>query len=62
MKLDGLSGKQIARLSHRDVFEWVRAGKWTRVDFDKWVEELMVQSYGEGFEEAMESTEEEDEE
>jgi hypothetical protein len=51
--LNELVGHQIAHLSHRNVYEWVKHGKWSRPQFDKWVEELMVQSYGEGFEEAI---------
>jgi hypothetical protein len=35
------------------VFECVKSGKWSRIQFDRYIEELMVQSYGEGFEEAM---------
>lgn len=48
-----MSDQQIARLSHRDVYTWVRTKKWSRVQFDKWVEELMVQCYGEGMEEVL---------
>lgn len=55
-EMEKLSPKAIANLSHRDVFEWTRAGIWSRVQFDRWVEELMVQTYGEGLEEGLEAT------
>jgi hypothetical protein len=55
-----MSDKEIANLSHRDVFAWVRTKKWSRVQFDKWVEELMVQCYGEGMEEVLENRQDED--
>jgi len=52
-EFNSLTPAQIAHLDHRMVFEWVKSGKWSRVQFDRYIEELMVQSYGEGFEEAM---------
>jgi hypothetical protein len=59
--LDKLTPKQIAALPHSKVFEVVRAGKWTRVDFDRWLEEALVQACGEGFAEALETNPPKDE-
>lgn len=49
--LSKMTRKQIATLPHSKVFEEVRAGTWTRVDFDTWLEEVLVQSYGDGYDE-----------
>lgn len=58
--IEGMSDEQIAHLDHREVYNWVKSGEWGRPQFDKWVEELMVQSFGEGMAEALSDKETED--
>lgn len=56
-----MNGKSIARLSHKDIYEWVKTGNLSRPHFDMWVEELMVQCVGEGYEQALEENQDDGE-
>jgi hypothetical protein len=51
MNIANLTDNQIGNIPHTKVFEFVRDKVWTRVEFDKWVEESRVMVFAEALQE-----------
>jgi hypothetical protein len=44
-----LTPMELVKLPSKLVYEWVKTGKWTRTEFENWLEEVMVNEHSTGF-------------
>ena len=58
MNITNLTNDQIGNIPHTKVFEFVRDKVWTRLEFDKWVEESRVMVFAEALQEFDETKDE----